>query len=135
MERKEGCRSLSNASGRRDRCHLHQRCCLGGSAGLDDEVFNALIERGFIVLIIYEGRTKAYTSFACIPTAFDNLINALKGTADEVAPVVLEDGRIDLPDCGNIYAAGDFVLGPRTVVEAVASARTAVDAILNRFNV
>jgi len=59
----------------------------------------------------------------------------LKGTAEEVAPTILEDGRIDLPDYGNIYAAGDFVLGPSTVVEAVASARTTVDAILNRFTV
>ena len=59
--------------------------------------------------------------------------SVLKGTADEVAPVVLEDGRIDLPDCGNVYAAGDFVLGPRTVVEAVASARVAVEAIIEKF--
>ena len=60
--------------------------------------------------------------------------SVLKGTAPEEAPIQQEDGRILLPGCDNVYAAGDFVLGPRTVVEAVASVRRAVDTILNRFN-
>ena len=33
--------------------------------------------------------------------------------------------------CTNVFVAGDFTLGPKTVVEAVGSARTAVEAILN----
>lgn len=44
-------------------------------------------------------------------------------------PVVLEDQRI--AGLENVFSAGDFATGPRTVVEAVASARRAVDAILS----
>lgn len=48
-------------------------------------------------------------------------------------PVVTEEGRVNLPGIDNVFAAGDFVLGPKTVVEAVASARKAVDAIIARY--
>ncbi|MBO7396621.1 MAG: FAD-dependent oxidoreductase [Bacteroidales bacterium] len=41
-------------------------------------------------------------------------------------PEVGEDGRL----CTNVWTAGDFLLGPRSVVEAVASARKATDSII-----
>ena len=43
-----------------------------------------------------------------------------------------ETSRISFMDNGpgNIYACGDFILGPKTVVEAVASAKKAVDGII-----
>lgn len=48
-------------------------------------------------------------------------------------PVVAADGQVDIPGIDNVFAAGDFVLGPKTVVEAVASARKAVNAIIARY--
>ena len=46
-------------------------------------------------------------------------------------PVLGEDQRVEgLP---NVWVAGDFCYGPRSVVEAVASARLAVDQILARL--
>lgn len=42
-------------------------------------------------------------------------------------PSVDEAGKVD--GLSNVWLAGDFLLGPKTVVEAVASARTAVSAI------
>jgi glutamate synthase (NADPH/NADH) small chain len=41
-----------------------------------------------------------------------------------------EDGLVGGLD--NVYSAGDFASGPKTVVEAVATARKSVDAILAR---
>lgn len=47
-------------------------------------------------------------------------------------PVSDENGLLTFPEgISNVYAAGDLLLGPRTVVEAVASARKAVDAIIS----
>lgn len=47
-------------------------------------------------------------------------------------PVSDENGLLNFQDgISNVFAAGDLLLGPRTVVEAVASARKAVDAILS----
>jgi glutamate synthase (NADPH/NADH) small chain len=43
-------------------------------------------------------------------------------------PVTSEGGRVE--GFSNVWMAGDFVLGPKTVVEAVASARSAVSSIL-----
>jgi glutamate synthase (NADPH/NADH) small chain len=43
-------------------------------------------------------------------------------------PDVEEGGRVK--GLSNVWVAGDFILGPKTVVEAVASAREAVTAIL-----
>ena len=46
-------------------------------------------------------------------------------------PVSGENGLLTFSDgISNVYAAGDLLLGPRTVVEAVASARKAVDTII-----
>ena len=46
-------------------------------------------------------------------------------------PVLNEKQQVEgLP---NVWVAGDFCTGPRTVVEAVASARTAVDSILSQL--
>lgn len=45
-------------------------------------------------------------------------------------PVLGEDGLVGGLD--NVYSAGDFASGPKTVVEAVATARKSVDAILAR---
>ena len=42
-------------------------------------------------------------------------------------PVVAENGLV--AGFRNVYVAGDFRLGPKTVVEAVASAKIAVEAI------
>ena len=45
----------------------------------------------------------------------------------------LLDERQCVQGLSHVWVAGDFCLGPRTVVEAVASARTAVDAMLACF--
>jgi len=47
--------------------------------------------------------------------------------------IVNEDGLAGIEGIDNVYVAGDFLFGPKTVVEAVASARKAVDAIITRF--
>ena len=47
--------------------------------------------------------------------------------------VVDENGLAAIQGIDNVYVAGDFLFGPKTVVEAVASARKAVDAIITRF--
>ena len=49
-------------------------------------------------------------------------------------PVTAEDGQVEIEGIDNVYLAGDFRTGPKTVVEAVASARTAVNAIIARFS-
>ena len=75
----------------------------------------------------------------------DTLIPAISERPDLVpfgdCPPVQEDGwpvsaaqnrmRFSDPAIANVFCAGDFILGPKTVVEAVASARTAVDGILD----
>ena len=43
-------------------------------------------------------------------------------------PDVEDGGRVK--GLSNVWVAGDFILGPKTVVEAVASAREAVSAIM-----
>ena len=43
-------------------------------------------------------------------------------------PVTSEGGKVE--GLGNVWVAGDFILGPKTVVEAVASARSAVNDII-----
>lgn len=47
-------------------------------------------------------------------------------------PVTDENGRMSFQDSGkaNVFVAGDFTLGPKTVVEAIVSARAATDGIL-----
>lgn len=47
--------------------------------------------------------------------------------------IVNEDGLAGIEGIDNVYVAGDFLFGPKTVVEAVASARKAVEAIIARF--
>jgi len=51
----------------------------------------------------------------------------------ESLPRVAEDGRVLLQDIDNVYTAGDFLTGPKTVVEAVASTKKAVEAMIARF--
>ena len=48
-------------------------------------------------------------------------------------PVTDEGNRMAFQDDGpaNVFVAGDFTLGPKTVVEAIVSARTATDGIMN----
>jgi glutamate synthase (NADPH/NADH) small chain len=48
-------------------------------------------------------------------------------------PEVTEEGQVVIPGIDNVFVAGDFRYGPRTVVEAVASTRTAVNAIIARY--
>jgi glutamate synthase (NADPH/NADH) small chain len=48
-------------------------------------------------------------------------------------PEVTEEGQVRIEGIDNVFMAGDFLLGPKTVVEAVASARTAVNAIIARY--
>ena len=48
-------------------------------------------------------------------------------------PKVTEEGQVCISGIGNVFAAGDFLLGPKTVVEAVASARVAVQSIISRY--
>ena len=63
----------------------------------------------------------------------DTLITAISENPEfralglPIWPVVAENGLVEGSE--NIYLAGDFRLGPRTVVEAVASARQVVDAL------
>ena len=47
-------------------------------------------------------------------------------------PFTDEGGRMSFQDSGkaNVFVAGDFTLGPKTVVEAIGSARAAADGIL-----
>ena len=47
-------------------------------------------------------------------------------------PVTDESGRMSFQDSGkaNVFVAGDFTLGPKTVVEAIGSARSAADGII-----
>lgn len=52
---------------------------------------------------------------------------------EEGYPLLDENQKVSIPGIDNIYMAGDFILGASTVVQAVASAKTAVNAILNRF--
>ena len=44
-----------------------------------------------------------------------------------------DEGQVCISGIGNVFTAGDFLLGPKTVVEAVASAKTAVNAIISRY--
>ena len=48
-------------------------------------------------------------------------------------PEVSEEGQVSIPGIDNVYVAGDFRYGPKTVVEAVASTKTAVQAIIGRI--
>ena len=48
-------------------------------------------------------------------------------------PEVTDEGQVVIPGVDNVFVAGDFRYGPRTVVEAVASTRIAVNAIIDRF--
>lgn len=48
-------------------------------------------------------------------------------------PEVNEDGQLLINGIDNVFTAGDFMLGPKTVVEAVASARRAVNSIIARY--
>ena len=63
----------------------------------------------------------------------DTLITAISESPEfgalglPIWPVVSENGLVEGSE--NIYLAGDFRLGPRTVVEAVASARLVVDSL------
>ena len=56
----------------------------------------------------------------------DTLITAISEKPD---PELLEQAR----GLGNVWLAGDFLSGPATVVEAVASARKAVDEIMQKL--
>ena len=76
--------------------------------------------------------------------ACDTLLTAISETPDfqlfhdtgavmnEWGWPVLEEGQ-KVQGLPNVWVAGDFCSGPRTVVEAVASARIAVDSILARL--
>ena len=46
-------------------------------------------------------------------------------------PATSEGGQVE--GMGNVWVAGDFILGPKTVVEAVASARTAVNEMMEKL--
>jgi glutamate synthase (NADPH/NADH) small chain len=48
-------------------------------------------------------------------------------------PEVTEEGQVVIPGIDNVFVAGDFRYGPKTVVEAVASTRIAVNAIIARY--
>lgn len=63
-----------------------------------------------------------------------SVFNGCEPILDEKGDLVVnEDGLAGIQGIGNVYVAGDFLFGPKTVVEAVASARKAVDAIIARF--
>ena len=74
----------------------------------------------------------------------DTLITAISETPDFMLlsgaecgadgwPVVADNGLVS-GFHGNVYLAGDFRLGPKTVVEAVASAKLVVEAIASKGN-
>lgn len=61
---------------------------------------------------------------------FDSMIVAISENVDY--SILGETGINSI--CGNVFMAGDFAYGPKTVVEAVASAKTAVNDIMNFLN-
>ena len=63
-----------------------------------------------------------------------SVFNGCEPVLDEKGDLVVdENGLAAIQGIDNVYVAGDFLFGPKTVVEAVASARKAVDAIIARF--
>ena len=63
-----------------------------------------------------------------------SVFNGCEPVLDEKGDLVVdENGLASIQGIDNVYVAGDFLFGPKTVVEAVASARKAVDAIIARF--
>ena len=63
-----------------------------------------------------------------------SVFNGCEPVLDEKGDLVVdENGLASIQGIDNVYVAGDFLVGPKTVVEAVASARKAVDAIIARF--
>ena len=63
-----------------------------------------------------------------------SVFNGCEPVLDEKGDLVVdENGLASIQGIDNVYVAGDFLFGPKTVVEAVASARKAVDAIVARF--
>lgn len=64
-----------------------------------------------------------------------SVFNGCEPVLDEKGDLVVdENGLASIQGIDNVYVAGDFLFGPKTVVEAVASARKAVDAIIARFS-
>ena len=64
-----------------------------------------------------------------------SVFNGCEPVLDEKGDLVVdENGLAAIQGIDNVYVAGDFLFGPKTVVEAVASARKAVDAIITRFS-
>lgn len=64
-----------------------------------------------------------------------SVFNGCEPVLDEKGDLVVdENGLASIQGIDNVYVAGDFLFGPKTVVEAVASARKAVDAIVARFS-
>ena len=66
-----------------------------------------------------------------------HVVAGLRPVRDEKGWVAVgQDGLVSFEDnlYNNIYAAGDFVLGPSTIVQAVASTKVAVNAIKERFS-
>ena len=64
-----------------------------------------------------------------------SVFNGCEPVLDEKGDLVVdENGLAAIQGIDNVYVAGDFLFGPKTVVEAVASARKAVDAIIARFS-
>lgn len=64
-----------------------------------------------------------------------SVFNGCEPVLDEKGDLVVdENGLAFIQGIDNVYVAGDFLFGPKTVVEAVASARKAVDAIIARFS-
>ena len=92
-------------------------------------------ETGRLVTKILDGTDHEVSCDVLIPAISEKpefkILSGLSYKEDRGWPECGEDGRIVLADGSgsNVFLAGDFILGPKTVVEAVASARKAVEGI------
>ena len=93
-------------------------------------------ETGKISTRIIDGTDRLVPCDTLIPAISERPdLSVFFGTSPKINrwgyPETDESGRVRFPDgISNVFAAGDLLLGPRTVVEAVASARKAIEPML-----
>lgn len=94
-------------------------------------------ETGALSTRILEGTDHLVTCDTLIPAISERPDLAPFGecqpSQEDRWPVADEQNRLSFSDpaINNVFCAGDFILGPKTVVEAVASARIAVEGIVS----
>ena len=87
-------------------------------------------DSGRVVTRIIDGTDSIVECDSIIPAISErpdfSILEGLEGTSDWGWPEAGEDGRLG---SSNVFLAGDIILGPSTVVEAVAGAKKAVEGI------